>query len=285
LATQAPGSGEPKSTSWSYGEECQRDQADKYRNRDRNHWRTRIDLAHRLVDEYALPALRGRPPEGIVVLDVGCSIGTFAIEFAKRGFRTLGVDFDASALAIAEQLAAEEGVKPEFLCHDLADLPALESRCDIAVCFDVFEHLHDDELGSLLHAVRRSLSPEGCLVFHTFPTQYDHLFFGRRRLDLPLRPFRRLRPAAFERLVTAYAAALDCWSALRGRQTHRESIARAAHCNPLTPQRLRDILERLGFAIETLETAQLYPYGEARQRWFEGQPVAHRNLFGVARPV
>ncbi len=34
-------------------------------------------------------------------MDVGCSIGTFAIEFAAKGYRSFGIDFDQTALDIA----------------------------------------------------------------------------------------------------------------------------------------------------------------------------------------
>ena len=71
----------PKQTSYEYGYQYQLTQAEKYRNRENNHWKYRIELANRLVDE----ALKEMPPTSRprTLLDVGCSIGTFAIEFAS----------------------------------------------------------------------------------------------------------------------------------------------------------------------------------------------------------
>ena len=66
-----------------------------------------------------------------------------------------------------------------------------------------------DELGSFLRSVRKQLSKEGSLVFHTFPTQYDYLFFGRTYLRLPLVPFRNLSIPRFNRVVKAYASLVD----------------------------------------------------------------------------
>ena len=66
-----------------YGRDYQLAQADKYRNRAHNHWRPRITLGCRLVEEHALPRMPGREKGGITLVDVGCSIGTFAIEFAR----------------------------------------------------------------------------------------------------------------------------------------------------------------------------------------------------------
>ncbi|VAX39411.1 hypothetical protein MNBD_PLANCTO03-445 [hydrothermal vent metagenome] len=106
----------------SYGREYQLAQAEKYRNRAQNHWRHRIELGHRLVDEHVLARLPKQDPSKVTVVDIGCSIGTFAIEFARRGFRAIGVDFDAMAIDVARELAAEERVSPEFLVADVAEM-------------------------------------------------------------------------------------------------------------------------------------------------------------------
>ena len=92
----------PKATSYHYGEECQTQLAEKYRNRQSNHWKHRIELVHRLVSQYALSRLGHKSVSDVVVVDVGCSIGTFAIEFAKLGYRSYGVDFDPEALKLAK---------------------------------------------------------------------------------------------------------------------------------------------------------------------------------------
>ncbi|MFH0911236.1 MAG: class I SAM-dependent methyltransferase, partial [Planctomycetota bacterium] len=168
-----------KEAASAYGEAYQRGQAEKYRNRRNNHWRFRIELAHRLFERYAAPRFRGRPREDIVVVDAGCSIGTFAIEFARMGYRSFGVDFDPSALKVARELAGEEKVSPEFVCGDVAEWDDSLPPIDILVCFDLFEHLPDGELGVFLSAVKKRLSARGCILFHTFPTQYDYLLYAK----------------------------------------------------------------------------------------------------------
>lgn len=266
-----------------YGEAYQRHQANKYRQRATNHWRHRIALAHRLADQHALPRLAGRAPGDITVVDIGCSIGTFAIEFAKRGFRSIGADYDAAAIAVARELAAEEGAAPEFVVGDACELPGAR-EIDIAVCFDLFEHLHDDELGAMLGTLRRTLSPRGTLIFHTFPAEHDYLFYERHGYHRALIPFARLGPRAFDRVARAYAAMLDAWWILRRGATHREAIIPLQHCNPLTPARLRGILERAGFHILELGSANLYELEMPIVRRFGAHQIAQRNLFGAAAP-
>lgn len=269
-----------------YGREYQLAQADKYRNREHNHWRDRIALGHRLVSEHALPRMPGRDKSTITLVDVGCSIGTFAIEFAREGYRAVGVDFDAEAIGVARGLAAEEGARPEFLIADVAEMGERIGPVDIAVCFDIFEHLHDDELGVLLRDIRGCIADHGTLVFHTFPTEYDFLFFGdgadeHRRV---LREFAAGDPERFDREARAYAEELDAGRLREEGRTRREWGASWQHCNLLTARRLGAILGRAGWEVPVMETAQLYPVSEEIAGVFAGHPIVDRNLFGVATP-
>lgn len=281
-----------KPSSAEYGLEYQRGQAAKYRARATNHWATRVGLAMRLADEHALPRLGAgatRNPRSIHVLDIGTSIGTFAIEFARRGFTCTGLDLDADALTIARELASEEGVNPAFLQEDVSAWSGGKASVDIAVAFDLFEHLHDDELGAMLRSIRSALKPGGTLIYHTFPTEFDYIFFGkepgRDRLWEPLAALAHLPPAEFEKRTRAYAARLDAGYLESGGVPRREWIQMHQHCNPLTRARLDAMLTRAGFRSLSIQTEQLYPYNAARQALFAGQPIVDRNLFGAAAPV
>jgi 2-polyprenyl-3-methyl-5-hydroxy-6-metoxy-1,4-benzoquinol methylase len=277
--------GKPKATSFAYGLKHQLRQAEKYRNRNNNHWRHRIGLAHDLVDRFSLPRLEGRSREETVVVDVGCSIGTFAIEFARAGYRSFGIDFDPAALEIAEQLSREENVSPHFVCGDVSNWTHDFPPIDIAVCFDIFEHLHDDELGSLLVSIRKQLSSAGSLVFHTFPTRYDHIFFDKGYLGIPLMPLGYLPTEAFSRITRAYSSLIDVTLALARGATHEETLRFAPHCNLTTPQRLTDTLKRAGYEVLFLDSKNLYELKAWIQRRFAKQPITYRNIYGVAVPA
>ena len=278
-----------KDTSFAY-QDYQGKQAEKYRDRANNHWKIRIDLARNLFEKFSLPRLTEKPKDEIVVVDVACSIGTFAIEFAKLGYRSFGVDFDSEALTIAAQLADEEGVDPQFVHADISEWSLNFPKIDVVLCMDVFEHLHDDELGAMLQSLRKQMSENSSLVFHTFPTQYDYLFNGTNgRYRYPLLPFRKLKPATFTRITRAYASLLDAYWLLRTGTDRREMIKKKSHCNPLTLERLSDIALRAGFEIKSMELDQLYPDDlfTAKpdiQSKFLGQPISYRNLSGVLVP-
>jgi 2-polyprenyl-3-methyl-5-hydroxy-6-metoxy-1,4-benzoquinol methylase len=166
------------------------------------------------------------------------------------------------------------------------DLP----RMNVVICMDVFEHLHDDELGAMLQSIRKQMSEDGSLIFHTFPTQFDYLFHSSKgRYCIPLTPFRKIKTSAFARLVRAYAAMLDAYWILKTGRDRREMIKKKSHCNPLTRERLVDIALRAGFEIELMELEQLYPEHlftgnpKAHAR-FNGHPISYRNLYGVLIP-
>jgi len=284
----AQGEGQAVATKETYtelGGEWRRKALDNYRNRANNHWGVRVELATRLVHERVLPRLGGRAPQDILLIDIGCSIGTFAIEFAKLGFRTVGMDFDPGAIETACELARSEGVEARFICGDVRDWPADLPPIDIALSFDLFEHLHDDELGVCLHSLHAKLAPDGALVFHTFPTQYDYIFYGRPRLRYPLLGLRWLKPTAFTRAVKAYAGLIDIGLLVKKGRTYAEGIELDGHCNPTTAERLEKILNRSGYEVALIETGQCYAFKAKLRKAFAGQPIADRNLYGVAFPA
>lgn len=274
-----------KKTSYKYGKNYQAIQAEKFKDRSNNHWRYRISLAKKMVTDYVIPRLRDKNIDDIIVVDVGCSIGTFAIEFAKMGYSSFGVDFDSTALEYAEELAKEEGVKIEFYCGDVSEWRINFPSMDIAICFDLFEHLHDDELGALLASLKKTLTSDGCIVFHTFPTQYDYIFYSKLPLRFFLIPFCRLPKNVFNRLVTVYAKLIDILLVCLKGVTYKDFIKHKSHCNPMTLQRLRDIFNRAGYKLLLMDSSDLYGFKLPGSFFFKDQPIADRNIYGVAVPL
>jgi len=270
----------PKQTSYEYGFDYQQKQVEKFRNRNRNHWKFEIDKIQQLFERYVLPRFH-KVPEEIKIVDVGCSIGTHAIEFAKKGYRTYGIDFDPSAITIAKELSQEEGVAPEFFIMDISDWDKMLPEIDTAVCSNIFEHLHDDELGALLVEIRRRLSTEGCLIFLTKPTQYNYIFYGKRRFRVPLYPFKFLSEKKFEKIVKIHHNFLDILLLLRRGVTRKEMAKTLGHCNLLTRERLEDILLRAGFNIEFMETAELHPIIPEYKNRFLKYSIARPYIYGV----
>jgi len=288
--------GRPKSgkqTSYEYGDDYQRQMVTYYRRLKTDPPDSAARETFRLVIDLIQQAhsRQGRRKQDTVVVDVGCSIGTFAIECSKLGFRSFGVDFDSSAIKLARQLNSEEEASAEFHQMDVADWTNKFPLIDIAVCADIFEHLHDDELGSLLVALRKSLRPDGVVVFHTAPQEFDYLFWRKSGevgfITVPwiLWPFKWLSDEAFTRLTRIAALALDAWLVASTGKSYKEHIKKADHPNPLTTSRLKDLLSRAGFEILQVATrtseAQMHP---KHRKFFRAHTVTHRSLYGLARP-
>lgn len=146
-----------------YDERYFADLASRYRRRNR-FARTRIRNVFSL-----LPPLDGRR-----VVDLGCGMGTFTIETARDGARSVGIDPAAAAVDAASRVARAEGVGASFIRADAAALP-LEADCaDVVLAADLIEHLDDVTLARILAEVRRVLREGGRLVIYT-PSR-THLF-------------------------------------------------------------------------------------------------------------
>jgi 2-polyprenyl-3-methyl-5-hydroxy-6-metoxy-1,4-benzoquinol methylase len=271
---------EIKATSFSYGNDYQSKQIEKYKNRNSNHWKYRIELFESLLKEFDT----GQSGADTFVADIGTSIGTFAIEAAKKGYKAAGIDFDPEAIAAAKILAKEENVEVEFIYADVSQPIPLSSKIDIAVCFDIFEHMHDDELGSLLLALKQKLSENGKILFHTFPNEYDYIFFEHTLPAIPLMPLSFLPKKCFNRIVKLHATFIDGIFILLKGKTHKESIKKKSHCNPLSVERLNDIFVRAGYEIELLESKQLYTFKKTRMNLFRKQTITYRNIYGSIKP-
>ena len=143
--------------------------------------------------------------------------------------------------------------------------------------------IHDDELGSLLQSIKKQLSTHGALLFYSFPLQYDYLFYSRDALHWPLWPFKWLPPRVFERITRCYASLLNAALILTTGKSYKERISKHSHCNPTTKPRLESILQRAGYSVEFFETANIYPFKEKVKKRFVNQPIADRNLYGLAK--
>lgn len=141
-----------------------RDLAARYRTRNRF---ARQRIANVLS---LLPPLDGR-----VLVDIGCGMGTFTVEAARRGARALGVDFAPEALPAAAAVARAEGAEQAWFARaDAVRMPLRDQSADVVVAADITEHLDDATLRGVLGDVRRVLRSGGSLVVYT--PENSHIF-------------------------------------------------------------------------------------------------------------
>ncbi|MEO1082625.1 MAG: class I SAM-dependent methyltransferase [Acidobacteriota bacterium] len=164
-----------------------------------NHWRSASAAAESLVDGSALESY----PDLVALLDTGevrstfeagCGGGWLSASLAKHhGVAVTAVDFSASSLSRARELAAELGVgrRIRFMEADLVELE-LDTRFDLVISLGVLHHIADPR--AAFARISRSVRPGGYFYVGLYHEP------GRRPF---LRHFRQLQAlegdeAAFE---------------------------------------------------------------------------------------
>jgi SAM-dependent methyltransferase len=108
--------------------------------------------------KFALPFLDGNR-----VLDVGCGEGYGSALLAERADEVVGVDYSPAAVRHASAAYARPNLR--FEVQDAAALDPSLGRFDLGTCFEVIEHVEDQD--AVLEGVARLLSPTGVLILST----------------------------------------------------------------------------------------------------------------------
>jgi SAM-dependent methyltransferase len=145
--------------------------ADRHRR-----WRTFADTIERFPSEAGFAR----------VYDFGAGVGTDALFLASRGYHVTLVDVAGPVFRFAQYRFQRRGLPGRFI-ESRSPLPEPDDTYDIAMCFDVFEHLPDP-----LAAARRlvgALRPGGLLIqasdFNHDDVYPQHLAEGARRFEGP----------------------------------------------------------------------------------------------------
>jgi SAM-dependent methyltransferase len=100
------------------------------------------------------------------VLDVGCGAGTDLARFAKAGALVTGVDLSSSAIALARQNFAQQGLQGDFEEGDGEHLPFAPDTFDFVFAHGVVQYTAHDQ--ALVDECRRVLKPGGTAVFQVY---------------------------------------------------------------------------------------------------------------------
>ena len=112
----------------------------------------------RLID---FNAYRGKS-----VLDVGCGAGTDLVRFAKGGALVTGVDLSSSAIVLAKQNFAQQGLAADLREADGETLPFDDETFDFVFAHGVVQYTARDQ--ALVDECRRVLKPGGTAVFQVY---------------------------------------------------------------------------------------------------------------------
>lgn len=119
---------------------------------------------------------------GATTLDLGCGVGYGTRMLARSARRVVGVDLARPALEYAARVYGSP--RTEFLTADARRLPVADGAFDLAVCFEMIEHVEDH--AAVLDQAARALRPEGRLVVSTPNPRFyapDQFHVGLMGLD------------------------------------------------------------------------------------------------------
>ncbi|MCX5884820.1 MAG: methyltransferase domain-containing protein [Proteobacteria bacterium] len=106
-------------------------------------------------------------PRNTKVLDIGCSGGLHALEFARRGFSVVGLDIEPSAIERAESKSRGEMVNVEFRVFDIEhdDMRVLGIFDFIYSIGNVLSHIRKERIYEVFRNIRDCLHERGIFLF------------------------------------------------------------------------------------------------------------------------
>ena len=134
----------------------------------------------------------GRPQPAVVrlaeqgalagsVIDVGCGTGENALYLASRGLGVVGVDAAPTAIARAQEKAAERGIAASFLVADACALEGLGRTFDCALDCGLFHTFSDPDRARFERSLRQTLGVGGRYVLLCF-SEHEPGPWGPRRV-------------------------------------------------------------------------------------------------------
>jgi ubiquinone/menaquinone biosynthesis C-methylase UbiE len=100
-----------------------------------------------------------RPRSELTCLDIGCSGGHITRLLSEQFKRTVGIDTDGPALA----MAASSASAARFEQASATQMPFPDAAFDVVICNHVYEHINDQH--ALLAEISRVLRPGGVCYF------------------------------------------------------------------------------------------------------------------------
>jgi len=126
-------------------------------------------------------------PETANTLEFGCGTGfMITLPIAKLGRSIIGIDSDRESIRYGQQIFRQQGFNCDML--KTIDLSEIDALFDAIIVSEVFEHLSDTTVDSVLEIIKTKLKPGGKILV-TVPNGYgwfevesyiwNELFIGR----------------------------------------------------------------------------------------------------------
>jgi SAM-dependent methyltransferase len=208
----------------------------------------------RAVQRLLVTSLEERPPREMTHLDVACGTG-YAMElFARRGFRSVGVDLSVPMLQIAHTRVRR------LVCADLRALPLRRSFARITCLYDSLNHMKErEDLVAAFRAVRGVMSSESLFLFDiNHPDIYPEVWGSKEPFVASGADYRLEIDTAYRKRERLAHALVSGWAKVRGR---RVEIRERHEQRAWSKSEVRAALREAG--LEAIEIVDFDPYEEA----------------------
>jgi 2-polyprenyl-6-hydroxyphenyl methylase/3-demethylubiquinone-9 3-methyltransferase len=133
----------------------------------------------RLAGHFARDVKTRAPFAGLSLLDIGCGGGLMCEPMVRLGFAVTGIDADATAVTVARDHAAAQGLGIDYRDDDAETLAARGIGFDAVLALEVVEHAADPAL--FIATAASLVKPGGALVLSTInrtPEAYATAIIG-----------------------------------------------------------------------------------------------------------
>ena len=208
----------------------------------------------RAVQRLLVRSLEERPPREMTHLDVACGTG-YAMElFARRGFRSVGVDLSLPMLQIAHTRVRR------LVCADLRALPLRRTFARITCLYDSLNHMKErEDLVAAFRSVRGVMSSESLFLFDiNHPDIYPEVWGSKEPFVASGADYRLEIDTAYRKSERLAHALVSGWAKVRGR---RVEIRERHEQRAWSKSEVRAALREAG--LEPVEVIDFDPYEEA----------------------
>lgn len=265
----------------------QQTQAEEYFRHAAREWREKASGQRggnviRQRNGYVLRAADGLPRLAHA-LDIGCGTGELTCALARRGARTVGVDFAAEMIELCRQTArAEQLANVEFVEASIFDYDPGDRRFDLIAANGFIEYISPAELTRLLEQCHRQLNDDGVLVVGSRNRLFNAVSFNDfTRMEIEAGS---LMDLVYEIMVISeQASRADLLAALRKTvpcgladvATHPRTGIAVATRHQYTPAQLVHRLARHGFRTIDIQPLHVHAAGP---RFAQDHPAEHQML-------
>jgi SAM-dependent methyltransferase len=211
----------------------------------------------RAVQKKLIESLEAQPPDEPTHLDLACGTG-YALElFAKRGFRSVGVDLSLPMLEVARTRA-----RRRLVCADLRALPLRRTFARVTCLYDSLNHLKErEEMVAAFRAVRGVLAPSSLFLFDiNHPEVYPEIWGSKEPFVASGSDYRLEIDTTYRKRDKLARALVSGWAKVGGR---RVEIRERHEQRAWSEEEMRGMLAEAG--LEAVEVVDFDPYEEAAE--------------------